>query len=206
VSACHLRVSRPCLGQYLRVVANSSYRKIKPIMPIHNEMRCKLQRQLAASKYIQALYAGMTILNIDEAVIHFTDHRSRGWMRRGQLNQVTTSVRVRGINVIGALSSSGEFLFTVNCGNTNSNTFGLFIMKLVSHLDHQDAGWRLRTVLMMDNAIFHRAKATLPLYEQLQVPVLFLGPYHFRMAPVEMAFNHIKSHELKTQLRSIYTT
>ena len=51
---------------------------------------------------------------------------------------------------------------------------------------------------MMDNAVFHRAKLTLPLYDQLKVPVLFLGPYHFRMAPVEMAFNYIKSHELKT--------
>ncbi len=86
VSLCHLRVSRPYLGQYMRVVANSSYRKIKPIMQIHNEMRCKLQRQLAASKYIQALHAGMTVINIDEAVIHFTDHRSRGWVRRGHLN------------------------------------------------------------------------------------------------------------------------
>ncbi len=72
---------------------------------------------------------------------------------------------MRGINIIGALTTDGEFLFTVNCGNTNSNTFGLFIMKLVSHLDQQDPDWRLRTVLMMDNAIFHRAKQTIPLYE-----------------------------------------
>jgi hypothetical protein len=41
---CHLRVSRPYIGEYLRLVANTSFRKIKPIMPIHNELRCKLQR------------------------------------------------------------------------------------------------------------------------------------------------------------------
>jgi hypothetical protein len=76
-------VSRPYIGEYLRVVAKASYRKIKPIMQIHNEMRCKLQRQVAASKYILALYSGMTIINIDEAVIHFTDHRSRGWVKFG---------------------------------------------------------------------------------------------------------------------------
>jgi len=52
-------------------------------MPIHNELRCKLQRQLAASKYISTLHAGMTIINIDEAVIHTTDHRKRGWMLKG---------------------------------------------------------------------------------------------------------------------------
>jgi len=41
---CQLRVSRVYLGQYLRIVTRSSYRMIKPIMPIHNELRCKLQR------------------------------------------------------------------------------------------------------------------------------------------------------------------
>ena len=39
---CQLRVSRVYLGQYLRVVTKASYRMIKPIMPIHNELRCKL--------------------------------------------------------------------------------------------------------------------------------------------------------------------
>jgi len=38
----------------------------------------------------------------------------------------------------------------------------------------------------------------MPLYEALKVPVLLLGPYHFCMAPVEMAFNYVKSHEMPT--------
>ena len=28
------------------------------------------------------------------------------------------------------------------------------------------------------------------------MPVLYLGPYHFGMAPVEMLFNYIKSRDL----------
>jgi hypothetical protein len=32
--------------------------------------------------------------------------------------------------------------------------------------------------------------------KSLRLPVLFLGPYHFRMAPVEMVFNFIKNHDL----------
>jgi hypothetical protein len=28
------------------------------------------------------------------------------------------------------------------------------------------------------------------------VPVLFLGPYHFRLAPVEMLFSYIKGRDL----------
>jgi hypothetical protein len=30
----------------------------------------------------------------------------------------------------------------------------------------------------------------------LKLPVLYMGPYHFRMAPVEMVFNFIKNHDL----------
>jgi hypothetical protein len=48
---------------------------------------------------------------------------------------VLSVVKLRATNVIGALTSEGEFLFTVNCGNTNGHSFSLFIMKLVQHLD-----------------------------------------------------------------------
>jgi hypothetical protein len=77
----------------------------------------------------------MTIINIDEAVLNWTDHRKRGWMLKGQQNKVLSVVKLRATNVIGALTSEGEFLFTVNCGNTNGHSFSLFIMKLVQHLD-----------------------------------------------------------------------
>ena len=147
----------------------------------------------------------MRIINIDEAVLHYTDHRKRGWMLKGQQNKVLSVVKLRAINLIAALTSEGEFLFTVNCGNTNTHSYSLFIMKLVQHLDKQDADWRMRTVLMMDNVGFHRAQTMMALYSALKVPVLFLGPYHFRMAPVEMAFNYVKSHEMPTQLASVYT-
>jgi len=51
---------------------------------------------------------------------------------------------------------------------------------------------------MMDNAGYHRGQIIMAVYHALKVPVLFLGPYHFRMAPIEMVFSYIKSHELPT--------
>jgi hypothetical protein len=32
--------------------------------------------------------------------------------------------------------------------------------------------------------------------DELRLPVLYLGPYHFRLAPVEMLFNYVKNHDL----------
>jgi transposase len=49
---------------------------------------------------------------------------------------------------------------------------------------------------MLDNANYHRGVAIQKVMDQLRTPVLYLGPYHFRMAPVEMLFNYVKSRDL----------
>lgn len=110
-----------------------------------------------------------------------------------------------GVNLIAAFTNTGEFLCTVNCGNTNNNTFGYFLIRLSEYLDKRSVDWRKHSVLMMDNVVFHRAPATKQLIRDLRLPVLYLGPYHFRMAPVEMAFNYIKAHPLPTQQFGIRT-
>ena len=53
-----------------------------------------------------------------------------------------------------------------------------------------------KTVLMMDNANYHRGVSVREQMKVLMLPVLYMGPYHFRMAPVEMVFNFIKNHDL----------
>ena len=55
-----------------------------------------------------------------------------------QKNQVTTTRRLEGVNVIAALCSTGELLYTINVGNTNTYTFGFFLSKLCIHLDGED--------------------------------------------------------------------
>ena len=49
---------------------------------------------------------------------------------------------------------------------------------------------------MLDNAPYHRSIAIQEHMKSLRLPVLLMGPYHFRMAPVEMVFNFIKNHDL----------
>ena len=103
------------------------------------------------------------------------------------------------------MCSTGEVWYTVNCGKTNSETFSLYLVKLCAHLDSLDVHWRKTTVIMLDNAAYHRGVATQKVMDQLKIPVLYLGPYHFRMAPVEMLFNYVKSRDLnplRSQIRA----
>jgi hypothetical protein len=135
MTVCHLRISRPWLGKYLRKKLGVTYRRIKPIKPIQNAPSAKLQRQLAAAKFIEALHSGKRIINIDESVLRYTDSRLRGWVATKQKNMVTSTSRLVWVNLIAALTSDGEVLYTVNIGKTNSYTFGFFLTKLTSYLD-----------------------------------------------------------------------
>ena len=103
------------------------------------------------------------------------------------------------------MCSTGEIWYTVNCGKTNSETFSLYLVKVCAHLDSLDLHWRKTTIFMLDNAAYHRGVATQKVMDQLKIPVLYLGPYHFRMAPVEMLFNYVKSRDLnplRSQIRA----
>jgi hypothetical protein len=49
---------------------------------------------------------------------------------------------------------------------------------------------------MVDNAAYHKSKLMQSLYSKINLPVMFLGPYHYKMAPVEMFFAFIKNRDL----------
>jgi transposase len=96
------------------------------------------------------------------------------------------------VNMIFGVSSRGEFYYTVNYGTTNSDTYFLYIMKLAQRLYLHDRHWRDNTILMMDNAPYHRSAVNMQRYSKHRIPIMFLGPYHFKLAPVEMMFSYIK--------------
>jgi len=77
------------------------------------------------------MFLGKRIINIDESVINSTDYRKRGWYFPGLRNQPTRTERLNGVNIIAGISNTGDFYYTVNSGKTNSETFFLFIMKIV---------------------------------------------------------------------------
>jgi transposase len=49
---------------------------------------------------------------------------------------------------------------------------------------------------MLDNAAYHRSKFMRDKLATLKVPLMFMGPYQFKMAPIELFFSYIKSKDL----------
>ena len=50
-------------------------------------------------------------------------------------------------------------------------------------------------VIMLDNAPYHRGGNVRGKMADLKVPLMYLGPYHFRMASIEVFFSFMKSHD-----------
>ena len=159
-------------------------------------MSSKLRRQYCASKYIEYLEAGTIIINVDESVISRTINCTRSWLPRGRHFFVASSNWLPMVNIIAGVSSNGGLFYTVNRGKTNSWTFLNYIVKLVAHLDIIDPDWRKNTIIMIDNASYHRSIFTKAKLEILKVPIMYMGPYHFRLAPAELFFSFIKGKDL----------
>jgi hypothetical protein len=98
------------------------------------------------------------------------------------------------VSLILGVTNRGEVFFTCNHGRNNSTTLQLFFSQLVSFLDSYDTLWRADTVVMLDNASYHKSKIFLNSMQS--IPLMFLGPYQFRMAPVELAFAYLKGGNL----------
>lgn len=58
---------------------------------------------------------------------------------------------------------------------------------------------------MVDNAGYHRSAYIRDKINLIKVPLMYLGPYHFKMAPIEIFFSFMKSHDLNP-LKSKLTT
>ena len=98
-------------------------------------------------------------------------------MLPGKRNMTTTMQRLRSLSIIAAVSSEGKFMFTINSGKNNSNTFMLFLIKLSNYLDSVNSKWRQNSIIMIDNAPYHRSMLMMKKYGLLKVPIMFLGPY-----------------------------
>jgi transposase len=85
----------------------------------------------------------------------------------------------------------------------NSEKVWWFLLKLCSFLQSQDQDWREKTVIMLDNAPYHRSLVMMNKYKQFKVPIMFLGPYQFSMAPVEKIFSFLKQHDLNFMQSSL---
>lgn len=142
------------------------------------------------------MHSQKRIINIDESNITLTDYRKRGWLIKGVRTKATLPRRPSSLNIIAGISNFGDLFYTINKGKNNSQTFLLFMLKLCEHLNFRDKNWRSNSLILLDNAGYHKGSDIRFKLNKIKIPLMYLGPYHFRMAPIEMFFSFMKSHDL----------
>jgi hypothetical protein len=111
------------------------YKKIKRVPFSGNSDRNLILRQQLAIKMIELFQQDIEIINIDETWISQTDFRRRKWKVSGTTNSLPNPLVNPRISLIVALSNRGDMYFTVSQGNTNLESFKIFMVYLMKKLD-----------------------------------------------------------------------
>ena len=133
------------------------------------------------------------VINVDETWIGISDFRCRKWCRPAGTNSVPKLQISPRISMIVALDSTGDVFFSLLQANSNSEIMGIFFQRLVEKLDSERPGWRNTSYILLDNAPYHKSAASLKLFEDLLVPVIYTGPHSYDASPVELFFAAFKA-------------
>jgi transposase len=75
----------------------------------------------------------------------------------------------------------------------------------LQELDSQNPNWRESSMLLLDNASFHKSSQAKENYKAMKLPIMFLGPYSFNMAAVEKLFSFVKNRDLNPLATRAYS-
>ena len=75
----------------------------------------------------------------------------------------------------------------------------LFINHLTKTLDMETPDWRERTIILLDNASYHRSQETKIVLQKLGLRVLYSGPYAFSASAIELLFGSLKMGDINLE-------
>ena len=90
------------------------------------------------------------------------------------------------------MDTLGQVYFAVSQSTVDSEVFITFLLRLAAILDFEDPDWRSSTVIVVDNASYHRSSDTLEALTALDIPMMATGPYGYDGSPCEKLFAHLK--------------
>ena len=183
----------------LKRVLKLSYLKVKPLSLQTNSLKSIACRQAFAQEMLGALNLGYRVINVDESWLATMTFRYRSWSASGKQNARQLKDLPARMTLIAAIDNQGAAYLSIATGNTDSDVFVTYLYHLAEVLDRESADWRKNTLLLLDNAPYHRSDQTRAAIRKLGLRVIFSGPYSFESAPIETWFAHLKTGDLNPQ-------
>jgi transposase len=94
--------------------------------------------------------------------------------------------------MIAAISSNGDFYYSILQGNVTHKVFLLFLEHLLNTLGKRYSSWKDDVIFLLDNAAIYKAEAVLKYIRARNLRILYSEPYSFDVSPVEMVFANLK--------------
>ena len=137
------------------------YGRVKHVALQANTQLSLIKRQASAKVLLDAMQKGKRIINIDESTLGEMDFRRQKWRQHGLSNSVSAKDVSPRLSLILALDSLGNVYFSMTQANTDHQIFCLFLTKLVAKLKQEDSNWHQKSVLLLDNAAYHKVDGVL---------------------------------------------
>ena len=72
----------------------------------------------------------------------------------------------------------------------------VYLINLFKTLSEENANWKSKSVIMLDNATYHKSIEVLKLFEKEKVQVIFTGPHSYAASPIELFFAAFKREDI----------
>jgi len=125
-----------------------------------------------------------------------SDFRKMKWRPKHSTNSNPIVVIWPRISMIVGIDTLGNVYASLTQSNSNSQIMECFFRQLVLKLNKDRIDWRENTIVMMDNAPYHKSSSSLQLYESLRIPLMFTAPHSYDVCPAELFFAQFKSVDL----------
>lgn len=145
-------------------------------------------REVFVEKITRYESAGNPIVHIDESGFAVDMPRCYGYSRKGQRCHGQQDWQAKGrINVIGALHENQLLTACLFESTVDSDVFHAWVTKDLLHKLSQD------TVIVMDNATFHKRQDTQQQIQQAGYILEYLPPYSTDLNPIEQKWAQAKA-------------
>lgn len=130
---------------------------------------------------------GATILFADEAGMRSDYHTGTTWAPRGRTPVVAATGQRFAVQMISAISATGEFEFMLQEGRVNSSVFVRFLTQLM-------LGRTRPVILVVDGHSIHKSKEVQAFVESTngKLELVYLPPYSPQLNPDEQVWKNIK--------------
>lgn len=192
-----IRLSRSAVGRAMNALGFTPQRPLYRATQRDAVLVERWQREEFPAIAAEAKRVGATILFADEASIRSDYHAGTTWSVQGQTPVVDTTGRRFSVNMLSAVSATGQFRFMVHEGTATAKVFVEFLKRLI-----HDA--KRPVFLVVDGHQIHKAKLVKDyvVAQDGRLKLFFLPPYSPHLNPDEQVWGNVKSRVAKRTVES----